>query len=71
MTCPVCREGVETYTPTGTNLRRAVRHPVESYPAGGPPSCAGSFGPVESTAAQQIDRERTARWRSTKAEEAA
>lgn len=68
--CPACREPVEVYTPTGTNLHRAVRHPLESYPAGGPPSCPGSFGPVTTEAEIIRDNQRTDRWRSLKAQEA-
>lgn len=65
--CPVCFAEVDTYRPTGTRgVLRAERHgPVGHRSEGGPPACAGSFGPVTTAAAVQLDRERTASWHAS------
>jgi hypothetical protein len=58
--CRVCREVVETYTPTGTRVLRAADH---AHPSSGSP-CSGRFGPVDPAHAVERDRAASARWRS-------
>jgi hypothetical protein len=58
MRCPVCRERVAVYIPTGAPpLRRVEYHPpYRTTP------CPGSFGPAMTENDHQIDIDRTQRW---------
>jgi hypothetical protein len=62
MRCPVCREKVGVYTPTGApTLRR-----VEYHPPWGATPCSGSFGIPMTEDAHQRDIDATQRWAASR-----